>query len=398
MLVEIHMLQNHAPANLNRDDTGAPKDCVFGGVKRARISSQCLKRSIRRSDVFRSALSGVDLALRTRQLPEEVRKGLLELGFNPDIAEVAAKKATGFGNKEGTEQKELETAQMMLLSPVDMHAVTQAMAEVAAAAGNAKAFEKVPAKEIQARAELKGWRPVTPDIALFGRMITSDAFRDVEASVQVAHALSTHKVDEEFDYFTAVDDLRGSEAVDDKGAGMIGEVEFNSACYYKYFAVDVDGLVDNLVGPEPGVKADAAERERYAMDRRSAQRLAVQSVLGFLRAAVFTTPSGKQNSFAAHQLPDAILVEVKEEKIPVSYANAFVRPVERSREHDLVDASLAALTGHVNIVRSKFGLKTAERLWFTTREGAPEECKTCETLPELLDSLHGALEGRLAHG
>ena len=47
MFVELHILQNFAPSNLNRDDTNAPKDCEFGGFRRARISSQCIKRSIR---------------------------------------------------------------------------------------------------------------------------------------------------------------------------------------------------------------------------------------------------------------------------------------------------------------------------------------------------------------
>jgi len=42
-IVEIHVLQNFAPSNLNRDDTGAPKDALFGGTRRARISSQCAK-------------------------------------------------------------------------------------------------------------------------------------------------------------------------------------------------------------------------------------------------------------------------------------------------------------------------------------------------------------------
>src|SRR5436305_7143512 len=68
MLIEIHMMQNFAPSNLNRDDTGSPKDCQFGGYRRARISSQCLKRAIRNCFKADRLLAPENLAVRTRQL------------------------------------------------------------------------------------------------------------------------------------------------------------------------------------------------------------------------------------------------------------------------------------------------------------------------------------------
>jgi CRISPR system Cascade subunit CasC len=75
MLIEIHMLQNHSPSNLNRDDLGAPKSAMFAGTLRARISSQCLKRSIRWSPLFRQALDGF-IGTRTVCFPELVREAL----------------------------------------------------------------------------------------------------------------------------------------------------------------------------------------------------------------------------------------------------------------------------------------------------------------------------------
>ena len=251
MLIEIHVLQNHAPSNLNRDDTGSPKECVFGGVKRARISSQCLKRSIRRSDSFQAALQG-HLATRTRQLPEIIRARFEAEGL-ADYAESAALKASGFGTSDGKEQKlkdgKYSTAQAMFLTSHDIEAVAQVLVAAAREAGSAKKFGEAKAADLQKLAQQKGFRPISVDVALFGRMTTSDAFRDVEAAMQVAHALSTHKVDHEFDYFTAVDDLQNSGEDDqDAGAAMLGDVEYNSACYYKYFSLDVDGLIDNLTG------------------------------------------------------------------------------------------------------------------------------------------------------
>lgn len=381
MLVEIHMLQNHAPSNLNRDDTGSPKDCVFGGVRRARISSQALKRSIRRSSLFREALSEAGLGVRTRQLPAQVEKVLLERGLPEEMAKLGALKASGFGNKDGKEQDDGETAQVMFLTPEDIEAVANVIYDAAIEAGTPAAFKKVDAKALQQKAKDTGVRPLTPDVALFGRMITSAAFRDVESAIQVAHAISTHRMEHEFDYFTAVDDLLDPNASeDDRGAGMIGDVEFNSACYYKYFSIDVDGLVANLAG--------------QGTERTSADVLDVarQTVIAFLRAAVFTTPTGKQNTFAAHQLPDAILIEVRPQNIPVSYANAFVQPVKTSGPDDLVTRSIGHFKEHVEQLTRKFSLQSDPRLWFTTRDVAIEGTTECETLDELIERLSAAVK------
>lgn len=358
MLIEIHILQNHAPSNLNRDDTGSPKECVFGGYKRARISSQCLKRTIRRSDAFQKAMAG-HLATRTRQLPEEVRKAFLADEALRPLAEIAAQKASGFGNKEGAEQKpdkqgKYLTKQTMFLTDADVETVVTTLRNASKGKSEAQ-FKALRAADLQKEAQTKGFRPITVDVALFGRMTTSEAFRDVEASCQVAHALSTHKVDHEFDYFTAVDDLQGmSEQEEDAGADMIGDVEFNSACYYKYISVDVGGLVDNLTG-RSAVRSDQA-------DRPAACALAGEAVAALLRAAVMTTPTGKQNSFAAHQLPSLVLVEARPYQTPVSYANAFVEPARAGKGDDLVRVSLHQFGRHVQALTDAFNLEASLRL------------------------------------
>lgn len=387
MLIEIHMLQNHAPSNLNRDDTGAPKDCIFGGVRRARISSQALKRAIRRSQLFAQGLQGADLAVRTRKMPEQVLELLLERGLASELAEAVAKKASGFGTKEGKEQEALETAQVMFLAPSDLRAVADVLYTAAVEAGSAKAIEKLKADELQKKAVLAGWRPITVDIALFGRMITSDAFRDVEAAIQVAHAIGTHEMAQEYDYFTAVDDLQRIGAEDDKGAGMIGDVEFTSACFYKYFSLDVTDLISNLAGPKPGPKEGAGALRAWEDHHAQAQALVKLAIPAFLRAAVFTSPSGKQNTFAAHQLPDAILVEVRPDPIPVSYANAFVKPIQPKRSESVVTLSSQVLASHARDLTQKFSLPSEGRLWFTTQPVAVEGAIACETLDELIDRL-----------
>lgn len=361
MLVEVHMLQNHAPSNLNRDDTGSPKDAVFGGYKRARISSQCWKRSLRRSEIFRKTLGDL-LATRTRSLPELVRKRLLEAGLSEALAEVGAQRVSGFGTKEGDEQKPdakgtYRTAQTMFLSDADVQAVTKVILAAAQEVKDDKEFaKKFPAKELQKQAEDKGFRPIPADMALFGRMVTSEAFVDVEGSSQFAHAISTHKVEHEFDYFTAVDDLE--RATDDEaggGADMIGDVEFNSACYYKYFNVHVEGLIDNLTGK--------ALRRPVSLEDEHKARATTAEVLGALvEAACRITPSGKQNSFAAHQLPSLIWIEVRDDNLPVSYANAFCNPVKTRTSQGLERESAQALKEECETLTRMYGLEARSRL------------------------------------
>ena len=387
MLIEIHMLQNHAPSNLNRDDTGSPKEAVFGGFKRARISSQCLKRSIRRSDVFRDQLSG-SLGTRTRSLPTMVKAGLIAAGIDEKMATIGAQKASGFGTEKGTEQKANEggyyrTAQTMFLSDSDVEAVTKVILDAARESdGNVKNFEKVTAKALQKLAEDAGGRPLSVDIALFGRMVTSESFVNVEASSQFAHAISTHKIAHEFDYFTAVDDLE-RQTDDDAGGGadMIGDVEFNSACFYKYFNIHVDGLLDNLTGR--AFKQSVTEE-----DEQNARNMASKAVRSLIEASCRVTPSGKQNTFAAHQPPSLIWVEVRERNLPISYANAFCMPVNPKSREGLEQASAEAFKAECETLTRMYGLDARNR-FLLAKNGDLDICgvKSTENLKDLLDTL-----------
>ncbi|HPH12039.1 MAG TPA: type I-E CRISPR-associated protein Cas7/Cse4/CasC [Thermotogota bacterium] len=407
MLIEIHMLQNHAPSNLNRDDTGSPKDCIFGGVRRARISSQCLKRTIRISSVFRDAVGQVGIGIRSRQFPRMVKEYLIGKGMAEDVAlvcqskvpELAAKKKKEkeTDEEEKPEEKETESkemAQSVFFTVEDIKAVGDCFLQIAEILNNdknkikkikinsekkTKKEKKEPIQEDLKEAEdvlgvLKKRRNITPDIALFGRMTTSDAFVDVEASTQVAHAISVNKMDQEFDFYTAIDDLQDRRLMKDAGADMMDDIEFTSACFYKYFSIDYAGLVDNLTGQ--------SKDETIVED---AKTLVKKLIPAFIEAAAFVSPSGKQNSFAAHQLPDAILVEVKEENIPVSYANAFLKPIVPSRDKDLSEAAIEALKTYKENIQQKYDLRISHSFWFTTKDIRIEKTIDCDTLSVLLE-------------
>lgn len=375
MLYEIHMLKNYPPTNLNRDDTGAPKTCLFGGVMRGRVSSQCLKRSWRTSPSFRAEIGDENLGIRSRKLPVLVAEKLIAMGVSQEFVDAIQPRLTGIGNKEGKETKDGNaTAQVIFYAKEDITAVAETVKELLDKCKSVKDVQKLKAKDIQAAVSGADVRPVTLDIALFGRMVTSDAFRDVEASMQVAHAISTNKVSVESDYFTAMDDMLSGSSMDELGAAMIGDVDFNASCYYVYASIDTDALAENL---------------KYA---DNADEIVRKAIPALLRAMAFTDPSGKQNSFAGHVLPSVVMVECKEKKIPTSMVNAFVEPVGKGG--DLVKRSAEKLADEVDMTARNFGLEARERLWFCVDkyDVKPETAtKVCATFPDLVEAVASSL-------
>lgn len=343
MLIDIHMLQNHAPSNLNRDDTGAPKDALFGNALRARISSQAIKRSIRRSEVFHDAFAEAGLlAQRTRRLPSLLRQRLAQEGLDEQAIDLIVMRSREIGRESGkdvaewTEEGDPETAQLIFLTDSEVEELARKLAGLYRDLG-AQAFQKLKADDLSKRLGSSVARSV--DVAMFGRMTTSAAFKDVQAAVQVAHAISTHRVETEFDYYTAVDDISG-----EAGAGFIGDTAFNSATYYKYMSVHWEGLLANLGGD-----VDVAR----------------QAVTALLQAAATVNPTGKQNTFAAHNLPDLLLVEVRERNLPISYANAFLKPVWTNGHVSLMDASVTQLAEYMDRIHGVYEIP-AERRWIGT--------------------------------
>ena len=371
MLIEVHMLKNYAPTNLNRDDTGAPKTCMFGGTQRGRISSQCLKHSWRRSPFLMDEVGHEKIGTRTRKLPELVAEKLAEKGYSAELVEAAKKKITGFGNKDGKETTDGKTAQVIAYSPADIEAVANLLAEKLEQCSSPKDVEKLSAKDMQSAMKSSNTRAVTLDMALFGRMVTSEAFADVEAAMQVAHAISTNRVMMESDYFTAVDDLIAG-STDETGSGMIGDIDYNSSCYYIYASLDTDKLLENLKNCD------------------DAEEIVKKAIPALIETMAFANPSGKQNSFAGHSLPAAVLVECRDRKVPVSYVNAYEKPVRAFGDSGITEESVRRLADECIKTEKMFGIKSAKRLWFSTFEDvkfADGNAVNCATLPELIAQL-----------
>ena len=319
MLIEIHAIQNHSPANLNRDDLGAPKTCYFGGVMRSRISSQCLKRSIRTSEQFKLLCGGI----RTRQLAKLIADNVTgKAGVKKRAAKIL--------EKCGIKPKDEAKSDMLVYTTQD--AIARIARLLQENDGESDQLAEQCGKLI---AELVA----VPDMALSGRMLETGILANttVDASLQVAHAISTHEARPEVDYYVAADDIPG----DDAGAGYVDEAMFASACFYKYFSIHWETLVANL---------------------KDNKELAAHTVGAFLRGSALANPTGKQNSSAAHNRPDGILVELKH--IPISYANAFASPVPSTGPRDMVSQSIAQLGQYVHDMDTGYG-KPDKRFWFS---------------------------------
>jgi CRISPR system Cascade subunit CasC len=355
MFVELHLIQHFAPSNLNRDDTGAPKDCEFGGVRRARISSQCIKRAIRTSFQRQHLLSDDRRAVRTKRLLGELADRLVTRGKDREEALAVAQRlieslGLAFGGSQTDKTQYLlfvarqEIEQLVDLADREWETLRQIADPTAEQARDRKkqASRAVPSHLARAaRDALDGSKAV--DLALFGRMLADLPERNIDAACQVAHAISTNRVTMEFDYYTAVDDLLPEETT---GADMIGTVEFNSACYYRYQNVDIDQLVANL--------QNDAELARAGLE-------------AFLRSSVLAVPTGKQNSFAAQNPPSLVFAVVREHGL-WSLANAFVEPARPRDGRDLVQESVRKLDAYWGRLSAMYGTQGIRGGWVATYE------------------------------
>ncbi|MCM2329955.1 MAG: type I-E CRISPR-associated protein Cas7/Cse4/CasC [Pseudomonas sagittaria] len=375
-IVEIHLLQNFAPSNLNRDDTGAPKDALFGGTRRARISSQCSKRAVRQffgDQVAQGLLSADDLASRSKRVLDALIGILIGKGRD---AEAAKEKTTlALGAIELAVKDEGKTEYLLFLGQREIAGIAGVVHEKwdALVAPEAPATEGKKAGKAKKQAAqgidpeirkaldkvFNGGKAL--DVALFGRMLADMPEKNQNAACQVAHALSTHAVEREFDFYTAVDDLKPE---DTAGADMMGTVEFNSACFYRYAVVDWEKLGQNL--------QDDTE-------------LAAKGLRAFLEGFAVAEPTGKQNTFAAHNPPEFVLVTVRRNTAPRNLANAFETAI-RARDN-LTRSSANALLGKARALQAAYGGEAAAFVLDLSGAEVGDVAEPVASLAALLDAV-----------
>ncbi|MGW8375654.1 type I-E CRISPR-associated protein Cas7/Cse4/CasC [Streptomyces sp. ODS28] len=391
-IVDIHVLQTVPPSNLNRDDTGTPKTAVYGGVRRSRVSSQAWKRATRTG--FKQLLDPAELGVRTKKVAEligdtirelepevtaeeswELARAVVEAGTGSKLVvpERKTKKDKEAAGAEEAGPQPPESKYLMFLSAQQRRGLAELAVE-----GRADIAGFLKAKENKERVREIADTQHSVDIALFGRMVADGADINVDAACQVAHALSVHAVENESDYYTAVDDENTEE---ETGAGMIGTVEFNSATLYRYAALDVNRLADNL-GQGLEESADPATPVRRAVE-------------AFIRSFVSSLPTGKINTFAHHTPPDAVVVKLRESR-PVSFVGAFEEPTMAESGSGHVRQASERLVEQITDVEEAFG-EEAVATW-VVRAGRNTaklaEVGTPVTLDELVDAVGGAVAER----
>jgi CRISPR system Cascade subunit CasC len=313
--LELHIIQSVPVACLNRDDLNSPKTAVFGGVQRARVSSQSWKRAIREmaKEISPQQFRGE----RTRLMFEPLVKEMVAVGLSAANAEEGAKKIIDALVKlDSKSTDKVKSTTLYFMSPLELQTLAKAYSETKDAK---KALKAVDAKSLKDAA----------DISIFGRMVANDHSLTVEAASMFSHALSTHKVDNEIDFFSAVDDLQPKE---DSGAGMTSTLEFNSATYYRFAALNLDMLADT---------------EHLGSITREERQSVVRT---FVEATIKAIPGARKNTMNGNTLPTYVLGVVREKGHPVQLVNAFespVRPLQgyASKSVELLKSEYAKLTG-----------------------------------------------------
>ncbi|MEU1278550.1 type I-E CRISPR-associated protein Cas7/Cse4/CasC [Streptomyces sp. NPDC005805] len=362
IFLDVHALQTVPPSNLNRDDTGAPKTAVYGGVPRARVSSQAWKRATRTYFHEEHLLDPSELGVRTKKVVEVLAARITELDAAP-AGETAIRladetvKATGLktevpkrkadkaanapdaATQDGGPGPAPEAKYLVFLSARQLDGLARIAVD-----GAADITAHLKAKETKEKVREIADSRHSVDIALFGRMVADAADINVDAAVQVAHAIGVHRVENESDYYTAVDDENTDE---ETGAGMIGTVDFNSATLYRYAAVGVHQLAATL---GQGLRDDEP--------RTDPVRRAVEA---FVHGFVASLPTGKINTFGHHTLPDAVVVKLRTTR-PISFVAAFEDPVRGDAGGHVREAS-DRLAAYVPDIERAYGDEESTLTW-----------------------------------
>lgn len=330
--IEFHIVQSFPVSCLNRDDVGAPKSALIGGVPRARVSSQCWKRQVR----LEMQNFGIKLGFRTRKVALLLEKANQTLGASEEAAKACSEKM----------------AEMLTKDTLIFISETEAQALASYAKENDFDATKLKEKELFKRAK-KALNPAVDalDIALFGRMVAKATEMNVEAAASFSHAISTHKVTNEVEFFTALDDMnenssheagKAFNSEDNQGSGHMGSLEFNSATYYRYISLDLGQLAQNL-GTE---------------DMQASVEQLQKAIEAFTKALFVAVPSARQTTQSgASPWEFAKVLVRKGQGLQVPFEEAV--QIKRPEYHSYLKPSIETLKAYLEkkeaIAGSLFG-------------------------------------------
>jgi len=362
--LDIHILHAVPFSNLNRATLGSPKQMLYGGTARARISSQCAKRAAR---LWLEADGRFGVALRTRRLPQVLREELIAShGFSDDDARLVAERIFGLAGiklEEKGDDRELQGNQLTFTTQ-------EAAADLAATCADLRDklltadYKKPPTAEKNRYLEPIQRR--SPIIALCGRMLADEPGSNVDGALQMAHAFTTHPATVEIDYFTAVDDVIQQDD-DETGAGHINTAEFTSGIFYRHATVGLATLAESL---------------------DSSAEATAETTAAFLQALVLAEPTGKQNTANAHTRPDLVAITLRTDR-PVSFAAAFEKPVGNSQGGGYLAASAQRLAKRAEAETAIYGRGGLAGAWFVaTPDATSDSLDSFNVLGDRLSALN----------
>lgn len=365
--INFHILISHSPSNLNRDDMNMQKTATFGGTRRVRVSSQSLKRAMRTSDYYKEQFGRSSDRSKQLTLVRDKYRELLQNKFTEEIIDAVLMTIAGVKNIDDLQEeikkakgnelervkyKGTETGAVISWSVAEVEKYCELYQQLQAENPDVKAFEKAwnnavdKKKLIDNKTQLSLFREAlqnSKDIALSGRMATSGIMTNVDAALAVAHAMTTHTVDGDIDWFTAVDDL--NQETGETGSAHLDTTEFSSGVFYRYASLNIRQLQENLGD----------------VDRQQALDIAAH-VLHMMATIV---PTAKQNTFAAFNLADFAFVSFSDQ--PISLANAFENPV-RLKGKGFLAPSIEAFVEYHKSIYHAFGLNNDPQACFSTKD------------------------------
>lgn len=387
-LIEVHMLRNLPASHINADDVGSLKSVVFGGTERARISSQCIKNAWRKSETiveYSNNLSVGERSYRTRQLASLVLDYMKEnYGYTDDKGEIVSKLVAKIvGSEKGvvcfisTEDIKfiayVVDEKIKSLSEKEIKKIIETKTENKSTKTEDKTsvFKKGEVEKLYKKYVDANGIIIPAIINIFGRMSTAEAIMTIDSAVQVAHAISTHEVTQESDYFTAVDDVSTEEVP--SGSGHLSETMFNSACYYQYMNFSVNQFCKNMM--------DTVTDEEY---REQALANVVKTLL---ETVCMENPKTKQSSFASSTFPECIYVAVKKRNIPSTYCNAYADAVKS--ETGMISNSVKKLADEIDVMSVAYPIETVGKFWMAPRytDVVPNTAEKVDSLSELIEKV-----------
>ena len=322
--IELHILQSFPVSCLNRDDLNSPKTAVFGGAQRARVSSKCWKRAIR--EQAKELQPELFKGERTRYIVQPIIDSLLELGKSKKDADELGKK---IADEIATKDTEIKTKTLLFTSQSEVESFAREYVNASSDIARKKSIENLLKKSPHDAA----------DIAIFGRMVASDYTVKLEGAAVFSHALSTHKVDNDIDFFSAVDDLQPEE---ETGAGHTSTLEFNSATYYRFAALNLDMLFD--------------ENNLACLDNEKRKKI----VRAFIKSTLEAVPVARRNSQNGDVRPNYVLCVIREKGHPVQLVNAFEEPV--FSKNGIIKRSIELLDKEYESLKNTWGLEAVSEI------------------------------------